>query len=118
MDEDHVDSDQLPPLSDRLGSHFANVRDELQLQILRLGATVAGAKVGRDILPLEVECAVHPDRGPGGRGDRRIAVQRVSPTREEGRVAFDLDQVEVGCRVITFSSSLAVFTSAWARLIR
>ena len=33
------------------------------------------------------------------RGNRGVAVQRVSRTREEGRVAFDLDQVEVAGRI-------------------
>jgi hypothetical protein len=38
---------------------------------------------------------VHGDNCLHGRSDRRIAVQPVSLTREEGRVAFDLDQVKV-----------------------
>ena len=96
MDEDDVDPDELAPLPDGLGGDLADVCDELQLQVVRLSATVARAQVRRDILPLEVERAVHGDRGLGGRSDRGVAVQRVSLTREEGRVAFDLDQVEVG----------------------
>src|SRR5205823_9206117 len=91
MDEDDVDPDELAPLPDRLRGDLANVRDELQLQVVRLHAPVARAKVARDMLALEVECAVHADGGPGRRGDRGVAVQSFSPAREEGRVAFDLD---------------------------
>ena len=47
----------------------------------------------------DVEGAVHGDHSPGDRGERRAAIQRVGLAREEGRVAFDLDQVEVGGRI-------------------
>ena len=53
VDEDHVDPDELAPVPDGLGGHLADVRDELQLQVVRLGAPVAGAQVGRDVLPLD-----------------------------------------------------------------
>src|SRR5919197_4059499 len=46
------------------------------------------------MLTLNVEGAVHGNGGLGDRSDRGVAVQRVSLTREEGRVAFNLDQVE------------------------
>ena len=82
------------PLLDGLGRDLADVRNELQLQVVRLSATVARAEVRRDIPPLDVERAVHRDDGLGGRSDRGVAFQRVSLTREERRVAFDLDQVE------------------------
>ena len=39
---------------------------------------------------------MHGHDGLDGRSDRGVAVQRVGLTREEGCVAFDLDQVEVG----------------------
>ena len=99
MDEDDVDPDELAPLPDGLRGDLADVRDELQLQVVRLRATVARAQVGRDVLALEVERAVHADGGLRHRGDRGVAVQRVGPTREEGRVALDLDQVEVAGRI-------------------
>src|SRR5437867_5612541 len=95
MDEDDVDPDERAPLLDGLGGDVADVRDELQLQVVRLSATVARTQVRHDMLPLDVKGAVHGDDGLGDRSDRRIAVQRVSLTREEGRVAFDLDQVKV-----------------------
>ena len=119
MDEDDVDPDELAPVPDRLGGDLADVRDELQLQVVRLRAAVARAQVGRDVLALEVERAVHGDGGLSRRGDRGVAVQRVGLTREEGRVALDLDQVEVRRRHRSPSrAAAAVFTSAWARLIR
>src|SRR3954447_17116977 len=96
MDMDDVDPDELAPLLDGLGSDVADVGDELQLQVFRLRATVAWTKVGRDVLPLEMERAVHADGGLGGRRDRNVAVQRAGLTREEGCIAFDLDQVEAG----------------------
>jgi hypothetical protein len=95
MDEDDIDPDEIAPLVDGLGGDLADVRDELQLQVLRLSATFARAQIRHDMLPLDMEGAVHGDNSLDCRSDRRIAVQRVSPTREEGRVAFDLDQVEV-----------------------
>src|SRR5688572_3506916 len=95
MDEDDVDSDECAPLPDGLDGDLADVRDELQLQVVGLSATVARAQVRHDMLSLDMEGAVHGDNGLDGRSDRRIAVQRVSLTREESRVAFDLDQVEV-----------------------
>src|SRR5947199_10462020 len=95
MDEDHVDSDELAPLLDRLGGDLADVCDELQLQILCLNTTVARAQIGRDVPPLEVERAMHADGGLGGRRQRVVAVKRAGLTREERRVTFDLDQLEV-----------------------
>jgi hypothetical protein len=96
MDEDDVDSDELAPLPDRLGGDLADVRDELQLQVGRLGATVARAQVGRDILPLDVERPMHGHGGVESQGDRCITVHRVGLTSEKGCVTFDLDQVELG----------------------
>jgi hypothetical protein len=43
MDKDHVDPDELAPLLDGLAGDLSDVRDELQLQIVRLNATIAGA---------------------------------------------------------------------------
>ena len=43
---------------------------------------------------LDVESAMHRDDGLRGRDDRGVTFQRVGLTREERRVAFDLDQVE------------------------
>ena len=61
MDEDHVDADELSPSLDLLDCHLADVGDELQLQVARLSATVAGAQVELDQPPLHVEGAVHGD---------------------------------------------------------
>jgi hypothetical protein len=47
------------------------------------------------MLPLDVEGAVHRDGSLGRRSKRGVAVQRASLTREERRVALDLDQVKV-----------------------
>ncbi len=96
MDEYDVDPDELALLPDGLGGDLADMRDELQLQVVRLGATVARAQVGRDILPLEVERPVHGRGGLESQGDRCVNVQRVGLTREKGCVTFDLDQIEVG----------------------
>ena len=98
MDEDHVDPDELAPLPNRLRRDLADVRDELQRQVVRLGAPPARAQVGRHVLPLAVERPVHRDGGLGGGGDRGVAVERVGLADEEGRVALDLDQVEVEMR--------------------
>jgi hypothetical protein len=95
MDEDDVDPNELVALLlDVLGGDLADVRDELQLQVFRLSTACARAHVGHDMLPLDVEGAVHGDGGLGRRSDS-VAISRASPTTEEGGVAFDLDQVEV-----------------------
>jgi hypothetical protein len=60
-------------------------------RFVRLSAKVARAQVRHDMLPLDVEGAVHGYGGLDGRSDRGVAVQFVSLPREEGRVAFDLD---------------------------
>ena len=99
MDEDDVDADELAPLPDGLRGDLADVCDELQLQVVRLLTPVARAQVRRDVPALAVERAVHVEDGLGHRGDRGTAVERVDLTREEGRVAFDLDQIEVTGRV-------------------
>lgn len=99
VDEDHVDPDQFSPFLDGLRRDLADVRDELQLQLTRLSAPVAGARVGRDQVPFGMEGSVHGDRSLGGRGDRDIAVQDVSITREEGGVTLDLDEIEAARRV-------------------
>ena len=99
MDEDHVHADKIPPSLDGLGRNLANVRNELQLQATRLRATGAGAQVELDQPPLDVEGVVHGDGSLGDGGDRRAADQRVVRTREESRVTFDLDQVEVASRI-------------------
>ena len=46
-----------------------------------------------------MEGAVHGDGSLGDGGDRRAAIERVGPAREEDRVTFDLDQVEVAGRI-------------------
>ena len=94
VDVDDVDPDECLPLLDGLGRDLADVRDELQLQVVRLSATVARAEVRRDIPPFDVEGAVHRDDSLRGRNDRGVTFQRVGLTRQERRVAFDLDQVE------------------------
>ena len=99
VDEDHVDPDQLAPVPDGLAGHLADVGDELQLQVVRLGAPVAGAEVGGDVLPLDVERPVHGRRGLEGQGEGRVTVRRIGRPSEEGCVALDLDQVEAGGRV-------------------
>jgi hypothetical protein len=91
MDKDDVDPDKVAPLVDGLGGDLADVRDELQLQVVRLSAKVSRAQVRHDMLPLDVEGAVHGYGGLDSRSDRGVAVQFVSLRREEGRVAFDLD---------------------------
>jgi hypothetical protein len=95
MDEDDLDPDERASLLDDLGGDLADVRDELQLQVVRLSAKAARTHVGRHILPLEVERAVHGYSGLLGRSERGVTVQRVSLTREKGRVAFNLDQIKV-----------------------
>ena len=95
VDEDDVDPDELAAISDRLGRDLADVRDELQLQIVGLLAGVARAQIGRDVLALVVKRAVHAGDGLRHGGGRRGGVEGVGPTREESRVAFDLDQLEV-----------------------
>jgi CRP-like cAMP-binding protein len=102
MDEDHGHADELSPPLDLLDCDLADVRDELQLQLARLSATFAGAQVEFDEPPLHVEAAVHGDHGLGDGGEHRAAIQRVGLAREEGRVAFDLDQVEVAGRIDHF----------------
>src|SRR3954468_21364380 len=99
MDEDDVHADELSPSLDPLDCDLADVRDELQLQVARLSATVARAQVEFDQAPLHVESAVHGDNGLGDGGEPRVAIQRVGLAREERRVAFDLDQVEVAGRI-------------------
>src|SRR3954454_3110939 len=99
MDEDHVHADELPLSLDLLGCDLSDVRDELQLQALRLGATRAGAQVELDQSPLGVEGAVHGDGSLGDGGPLYAAIQPVAVAREEGRVAFDLDQLEAGGRI-------------------
>jgi hypothetical protein len=99
MNEDHVHADEIAPSLDRLDRDLSDMRDELQLQVARLGATLAGAQVQLDQPPLRVERAMHGDRSLRDGGERRGAVQRVGLARKEGRVAFELDQVEVGGRI-------------------
>ena len=72
VDVDDVDPDECLPLLDGLGRDLADVRNELQLQVVRLGATVARAEVRRDIPPLDVESAMHRDDGLRGRDDRGV----------------------------------------------
>jgi hypothetical protein len=69
----------------RLSGDLADVSDELQLEALRLSAAVARAEVGRHVLPLEMEGAVHFDGCLSGRGDRGVAIQSVDPARGHPR---------------------------------
>ena len=63
MDEDDVDPDELASVPDGLGGDLADVRDELQLQVVRLLTAVARAQVRRDVPALAVERAVHVQDG-------------------------------------------------------
>ena len=75
MDEDHVDADQLSPSLDLLDCDLADVGDELQLQLARLSAALAGAQVELDEPPLRVEGAVHGNRSVGDLGEQPLAIQ-------------------------------------------
>ena len=95
MDVDHVHTDELLPTPDRLSGDFSDVRDELELQVARLPAAAAGAHVQFDEPTLCVEDAVQGHRCTGDGGQRRRPVESVEVAGEEGRVALDLDELEV-----------------------
>ena len=117
MDEDHVHADEVPPSLDHLNRYLADVRDELQLQGARLRAAGAGAHVELDQPPLGVEGVVHGD-GSMGDGVDAEPPTSASSSREESRVAFDLDQIEVASRIDHPLEQARVITSACARIVR
>src|SRR3954453_13195898 len=91
---DHVHADELLPAPDGLGRHLADVRDELELQAVRLLAAPAGTHVELDESTLRVERAMQRDRRLSAGGYHRGSVQPIGIAREEGGVALDLDEVE------------------------
>jgi len=74
VDQNDVDADELAAIPDRLGGDVADVRDELQLQVVGLLAGIARTQVGRDVLALAMERAVHASDTPVHGGGRRIGV--------------------------------------------
>ncbi|MDQ2911066.1 MAG: hypothetical protein M3R39_08645 [Actinomycetota bacterium] len=96
MHEDDVDTCKGLAILDGLLGDLADVRDAFQLELARLDAPAATAQVAGDQpLLLLVKGAVHGDgRFRRSLGRRRVATGFLG-AREEGRVALDLDQLEV-----------------------
>ena len=82
MHEDDVDSDEFATLPDGLDRHVSDVRHELQREVVGLLAAGARAEVLRDVLPLEMERAMHGDGGLQDPGDSGRPGQRASALRE------------------------------------
>jgi hypothetical protein len=119
VDVDDVYPDELASAPDGLGGDLADVRDELQLQVVRLVAALARAQVGRDVLPLDMEGPVHGSwqLEESGRRFRHPPTCRPGE-RERRRHLRSRSGRSLGTASMTFASSRAVLTSACARLIR